>query len=115
MIRNTRKFSALLIAIAGATAAATATAQQAPEFLDQYCLKCHNSEDWAGSLDMEGLNFGSVDHDAEVWEKIVRKVRAGMMPPKGEERPERTVMDGFAAQVEDQLDSSVESVPAAPA
>jgi hypothetical protein len=107
----TPKFPALLLAVA----AATASAQQTPEFLDQYCVKCHNAEDWAGSLDMEGLNYDKVDHDAEVWEKIVRKVRAGMMPPKGEERPDRTVMDGFAVQLETRLDNSVASIPAVPA
>ena len=111
MKRMTYKFPALFLAIA----AATASAQQTPEFLDQYCLKCHNAEDWAGSLDIEGLNYDNVDHDAEVWEKIVRKVRAGMMPPKGEDRPDRTVMDGFAAQLEDRLDSSVATIPAVPA
>ena len=107
----TKKFPALFFAIA----ASTATAQPTPEFLDEYCLKCHNAEDWAGSLDMEGLNYEHVEKDAEVWEKIVRKVRAGMMPPKGEERPDRTVMDGFAAQLETRLDSSVATIPAVPA
>ena len=47
--------------------------------------------------DMEGLKYDHVDNDAEVWEKIVRKVRAGMMPPKGELRPDRSVMDGFCS------------------
>ncbi len=107
-----RKFPALLLAIAASTAA---SAQQSAEFLDEYCVKCHNAEDWAGSLDMEGLNYEHVDKDPEVWEKIVRKVRAGMMPPKGEDRPDRVAMDGFAAQVEDRLDSSVETIPAVPA
>ncbi len=106
------KFPALFLAVA---AASTASAQQSSEFLEQYCVKCHNSEDWAGSLDMEGLQYDQVGHDAEVWEKIVRKVRAGMMPPKGEERPDRSVMDGFAAQVETRLDGSVASIPAVPA
>ena len=34
-----------------------AAAQDVPEFIDQYCVKCHNFEDWAGSLDLEGLDF----------------------------------------------------------
>jgi hypothetical protein len=111
MIRISPTFSTLCFAIAASTAAA----QPTPEFLDNYCIKCHNSEDWAGSLDMQSLNYDKVDHDAETWEKIVSKLRAGMMPPKGEERPDRKVMDNFAAQVETRLDDTIESIPASPA
>ena len=90
-------------------------AQPTPQFLDDYCVKCHNAEDWAGSLDMQTLDYDHVTADAQVWEKIVRKVRAGMMPPQGEDRPERAVMDDFATQLETRIDNTSQSLVAVPA
>jgi len=104
------RFTTLALALA----AGTAHAQQLPELLDQYCVKCHNFEDWAGSLDIGSLDYANVEHEAEVWEKIVRKIKAGMMPPAGEARPVRSEMDAFAVQLENHLDSQVPSIPASP-
>src|SRR5690606_16550531 len=85
-----------------ALASAGAGAQQyveLPALLQDYCVKCHNLEDYSGGLDIEGLNYGHVEQDAAAWEKIVRKVKAGMMPPADQERPERAAMDAFAHQL----------------
>jgi len=46
--------------------------------------------------------------DAETWEKVIKKVRTGMMPPSGARRPERAALDGFAAQLEERLDKAVD-------
>jgi hypothetical protein len=102
-------------ALAFALLANGAFAQTTPALLQDYCVKCHNFEDWAGSLDIESLNYEHVEESAEVWEKIIRKVKSGMMPPAGEERPARMEMDAFAMQLEQRLDTSVASIPAAPA
>ncbi len=89
-------------------------AQDVPEFIDQYCLKCHNFEDWAGSLDMEGLDFDHVDTDPEVWELMIKKIRIGMMPPVGEERPDTNAIKNFTRQIAEQLDNNIETIPASP-
>ncbi|MGV3591710.1 MAG: DUF1592 domain-containing protein [Gammaproteobacteria bacterium] len=106
----------LALAVA-AFAASGALAQQAelPSLLQDYCVKCHNLEDYSGGLDIEGLNYGNVEHDADAWEKIVRKVKAGMMPPADQERPDRAAMDAFAHQLEAVLDEQVKPHPAPPA
>ncbi|MDT8399685.1 MAG: DUF1592 domain-containing protein [Pseudomonadales bacterium] len=88
---------------------------QVPVLLDTYCVECHNFEDWAGSLDLESLNFEHVGGDANTWEKVVRKIRTGMMPPSGQERPPRAELDQFAGTVEQRLDAAVSMIPAAPA
>ena len=44
--------------------------------------------------------------DAATWEKVVRKIRTGMMPPSGARRPERSVLDGFASELETRLDQA---------
>ncbi len=97
------------------TAASTAQAEKIPDFLQQYCIKCHNSDDWAGKLDMETLDYQHVDADGATWETIIRKLNAGMMPPKGEKKPAPEVMHGFVSQLETQLDSHVANMAAAPA
>jgi len=106
--------SAIVLAAATAPAVfpAIARAQEVPELMEQYCIKCHNFEDWAGSLDMEGLDFSHVDAAPETWELMIRKIRMGMMPPVGEERPDNDTMEHFAESIAHQLDETIEVVPA---
>jgi mono/diheme cytochrome c family protein len=119
VIRMKLKPSALsaAVAIAGASALASqaAHAQELPALLQEYCTECHNLEDYSGGLDIEGLDFAHVETNAAEWEKIVRKLKAGMMPPKDQERPDRATMDAFAREVERQLDAQVTPHPVAPA
>ncbi len=88
--------------------------QSVPQLIEQYCIKCHNFEDWAGSLDLEGLDFDHVEQDPKTWELLVRKVRIGMMPPVGEDRPAKEALEGLAHAIADQLDSKITVIPAAP-
>ncbi len=88
--------------------------QSVPQLIEQYCIKCHNFEDWAGSLDLEGLNFDHVEQDPKTWELLIRKVRIGMMPPVGEDRPAKEALEGLAHAIADQLDSKITVIPAAP-
>ncbi|MEO6185457.1 MAG: DUF1592 domain-containing protein [Steroidobacteraceae bacterium] len=55
--------------------------------LQQYCSKCHNADDFSGGFAIDLLNRGDLQPDAALWEKVVRKLRSGMMPPPGEDRP----------------------------
>jgi hypothetical protein len=89
-------------------AASTAT------LLDEHCVKCHNSEDWAGSLDMATLDFEHVDQQAETWELIIRKLNAGMMPPQSEGRLDQQTVKNFVSALEQRLDTQVANLPAAP-
>src|SRR6185369_4027427 len=49
--------------------------------------------------------------NAETWEKVVRKLRAGLMPPAGAKRPERGSLDAFAKSIEDSIDHFAASNP----
>src|SRR5581483_11904048 len=51
--------------------------------LDQFCVKCHNTEDWAGGVAFDTADAAALGEDAQTWEKVIRKLRAGMMPPAG--------------------------------
>jgi hypothetical protein len=74
--------------------------------LDQYCVKCHNTEDWAGGVAFDALSPADIPTDAQTWEKAIRKLRTGMMPPAGKPRPPRAVLDGFATELATRLDEA---------
>ena len=83
---------------------AAAAASTEAAVLKQYCLTCHSQRAKSGGLALEGLDLDAVRGDAETWEKVVRKVRTGMMPPSGAPRPERQVLDSLAGALESRLD-----------
>jgi hypothetical protein len=73
-----------------------------------YCETCHNDRLKTGGLSLQGL---PIDGNAETWEKVIRKVRAGMMPPAGAKRPERGALDAFAGSIETAIDRAAVSNP----
>jgi hypothetical protein len=79
--------------------------------LNQYCITCHNAKLKTGGLELDRLDPEHPAANAETWEKVVRKVRAGMMPPAGAPRPERKTLDALAATVEDELDRAAVTNP----
>jgi hypothetical protein len=89
------------------TAAAADTAPQA--FIRDHCLECHNRTDQSAAALFAGLFFDELDvrHVAEnpaTWEKVVRKLGAGMMPPASEPRPDADQQAAFLAYLETELD-----------
>src|SRR5262245_8307678 len=72
--------------------------------LGKYCTECHNTTDWAGGIAFDALSADSIPDDAETWEKAIRKLRTGMMPPVGKPRPARAVLDDFAGELAVRLD-----------
>ena len=56
--------------------------------IDQYCVTCHNQKLKTAGLTLDKVDLAHVAQNAEVWEKVVRKLRAGMMPPPGLPRPD---------------------------
>src|SRR5215471_13492039 len=93
------------------TAAPTADAVAAQKaIVSQYCLTCHSDKakaagmDSARKIDFDSLDIANVSKDAETWERIVRKLRAGMMPPSGMKRPDAATYKGFITWLENELD-----------
>lgn len=79
--------------------------------IDQYCVTCHNQKLKTGGLELDKLDLQNVGPHAETWEKVVRKVRAGMMPPAGARRPDRATLDALAGSVETALDRAEAANP----
>ena len=95
-----------------APAAPVASADEQRAFLNQYCAGCHSEKMKAAGLDsarrmtIDALDPANVDKDREKWELIVRKTRAGQMPPLGVKRPEPAKFDSMIASFESTLDST---------
>ncbi len=79
--------------------------------LNRYCITCHDERTKTAGLMLDKLDFTHPGKDAEVWEKAVRKVRSGMMPPGGAPRPDRATMDAFADKLEAGLDGAAAADP----
>ena len=80
---------------------------QKPALLTQYCVSCHNQRLKTAGLMIDAMDVDRVAKDAAAWEKVVRKIRTGMMPPSGARRPGRAALDGFAEDLEARLDRAV--------
>ena len=91
----------------GATAHSGATVQRA--LLDRYCVTCHNQRLRTGGLVLDALDVSRVGEAPEIWERVVLKLRGGMMPPAGRPRPDRQTYDGFRSWLEDELDRAAAS------
>ena len=88
---------------ASATPQRTSAARQRA-LLDQYCVTCHSDQMKKANLSLEKLDLGTVGDHAEVWEKVVRKLRAGVMPPPGLRRPELAEYEGLRDWLEAEID-----------
>jgi hypothetical protein len=80
-------------------------------FLNQYCVGCHNEKTKIAGLMLDKLDPANVGRNAETWEKVVLKLRAGMMPPAGARRPDRAAADAFASNIETELDRAAAANP----
>lgn len=107
--------SVLLAALASYIGIARTQAIPADQaLLTQYCVTCHSERLKTGNLVLEKLDPGRAAETpatAETWEKVIRKLRAGMMPPAGAPRPDRPRLDAFATSLETQLDRAATEHP----
>ncbi len=102
------------LVIAGAVVSACDPGNTAADrrvLVESYCLDCHNLAEAAGNLTLEQRDHANVAADADVWERVVRKLRAGVMPPAGEPRPDRAAYGDFISGLEADLDRAVAAAP----
>src|SRR5687768_12550198 len=80
--------------------AAQQSQAEAPAVLSRYCLGCHNQQmKDRGNVPvaLDALDLSQIGRDARTFETIVRKMRAGVMPPAGAPRPGKAAHDAFLA------------------
>jgi mono/diheme cytochrome c family protein len=83
---------------------ATPATQNQRALLDKYCVTCHSDRLKTANLSLQGLDLAKVADHAEVWEKVIRKMRAGVMPPPGVPRPALADYEGLRDFLETEID-----------
>src|SRR6186713_1700163 len=95
--------------------AAPEPAADAASVLNQYCATCHSDKLKTAGFSIEGLSPAKVRDNPAAWEKIVRKLRTGTMPPPSSPRPTLQVYDATASWLESELDRTAQPNPGRPA
>ncbi len=123
MIWNSRGFSLAIIITVAAISLLAASPQQysatAPDanaaayraVLDKYCVTCHGEKLKTAGLELQKADIAHPPPNADVFEKVIRKLRAGAMPPQGLPRPDKATLDGMATYLEASLDASAMANP----
>src|SRR5215470_20255773 len=74
--------------------------------INRYCVTCHNQRLKTAKLELDKLDVAHPEKDALTWERAIRKLRGGMMPPPGAPRPPLEAVNSFASYLEDSLDKA---------
>jgi hypothetical protein len=88
------------------TGSVTGLAPDDQALVKRYCVTCHNDRLKTANLTLESATVEPVGSAPAVWEKVVRKLRSGAMPPAGRPRPEKAVKEAFAGRLEAALDEN---------
>src|SRR5215475_16165556 len=94
-----------------ATSSAVSASSPYRALLDQYCVTCHNERAKTAGLMLDKMDVDHVSDGAETWEKVVRKLRGGMMPPQGRPRPATDDTHNFVSWLETSLDRAESAKP----
>src|SRR5438046_2114688 len=124
MQRGRIEFAALLgIGAAAAAVSLGAAGAQAPasrsgsddgggrQLIAQYCAGCHNDRAKIGGVSFDHADFASVASEADLWERAIRKLRSGQMPPAGRARLDATAVEHFVSTLESALDRAAAVAP----
>jgi mono/diheme cytochrome c family protein len=84
---------------------------QVQALLNKYCVTCHNQRLKTGGLTLDAVDLTQVPARAELWEKVILKLRSGTMPPAGAPRPDLAVYNGTASWLEGQIDQAAQAHP----
>jgi mono/diheme cytochrome c family protein len=89
---------------ASAQSGASSAASTQRALVDKYCVTCHNARVKTAGLMLDKMDLDRVPDGAPVWEKVVRKLRGGMMPPPGAPRPDEAGIDALVSFLETTID-----------
>ena len=92
-----------------AFAASSSNSRQA--FLDRYCGSCHNETSKAAGLVLQNSGASKPASRADLWERVIRKLKAGEMPPPGMPRPDAASLRAFLAGLANDLDGAARTAP----
>src|SRR5437660_1169874 len=81
------------------------------ELIDKYCVSCHNDRALTGGLSLSGVDVQNLAGHAELWEKVLYKLRTGQMPPAGRPRPDQAAVKAMVTRLETELDRGAAANP----
>jgi hypothetical protein len=85
-------------------AVSTMLAAEQTALVKQYCVTCHNDRSKAGQMSLQSFDAAELEKHGELAEKMIRKLRSGMMPPSGARRPEPAVLTALLNTFESRMD-----------
>ena len=91
--------------------ASAMSGEQLRAVLDTYCVTCHNERLRTAGLLLDQADTDHIPEGAEVWEKSIRKLRGGLMPPAGRPRPDRATLDRVISTLEGSIDRAAAAAP----
>ena len=103
--------AATLIMGAAPAVSTQTTAADSRAVLTQYCVACHNDRLKTGGLSLERMDLTSIGESPDVWEKVVRRLRTGAMPPAPSRRPDQATYDRLTSWLEGELDREAAAHP----
>ena len=100
------------VAVLLAPSSSAAPSNTVPDdIVQEYCVRCHNERRLTGNLSLENFTLESADEVGDVTEKMIRKLRASMMPPPGQRRPEGDSLLVLVESLEKHMDETAAVSP----
>jgi hypothetical protein len=99
-------FNTQPIALPSPAATLRDTTDYLNEVIQEHCVRCHGERRQQGNLALHEFDVGAAEQDAQIAERIIRKLRVGMMPPAGARRPGADTLVALAAALETRIDET---------
>jgi mono/diheme cytochrome c family protein len=93
------------------TAPASAVVAQQKALIDQYCVTCHNQKTKTAALALDALDLTKLSEHADIWEKVIMKLRGNLMPPPNARQPQPAATQSLISWLETSLDQVAASNP----
>ncbi|MFO1503776.1 MAG: DUF1592 domain-containing protein [Steroidobacteraceae bacterium] len=109
LLAGTTALAANVVLAAGASAPDANPATDAHanwKIIEEHCFKCHNTDDWAGSVAFDTMTADSIPQEGKVWEATIKKLKGGLMPPPGEKPLDSKSAMAMASWLETTLDKA---------
>lgn len=106
MAKKTSLWLALAVAASLCGSLPAQPPQPARDTVQKYCVGCHNQRTKSGDLVLEAADYNTIPAHGAMWEKVVKKLRSGTMPPPGAPRPDAATYNATASWIEAKLDAA---------
>jgi mono/diheme cytochrome c family protein len=104
-------FAVACVGLTGFQAAFGQTGAAERALLDKYCVTCHSDRAKTGGLTLQNIDVTNVPANAETWEKVIRKLSGGAMPPSGMPKPDAASTGALVSYLETSLDKAFATSP----